>query len=462
MKIRRETYRKWLHRQAYEMTSGIKLEHGDNMNQNRDITDIERKTMRKVTLRILPFLIICYFFAYLDRVNVGIAALQMNDDVGLTSAAFGFGSGVFFIGYFLFEVPSNMIMARVGARRWLARIMITWGALAAMMVFVEGPVSFSVVRFLLGAAEAGFFPGVILYITYFFPAAYRARIVAIFATGVPLSLFVGSTMSAGLLQMHGFLGVTGWKWMFLIEAVPSIILGFLCLGLLSDKPALAGWLTSDEREWLQKRLDKEAAMEPIVAKKSLLRLLFDSKVLALGYVYAGTAAASVGLAVWQPQIIKSHGLTSLQAGMLNSVPYAVAVIAMLVWGWMSDKSSNRFAYTVIPLLAISVALASTGLIDSLPVTVLALTLAAMGTYAVKGPFWAFVTERFTVAEAAVVYAEVTAIGALGSFLGSWLFGLVRGMTGSYFLGLLPIVAMTLSGIVVLVAISTRVHVRQVA
>jgi MFS transporter, ACS family, tartrate transporter len=424
------------------------------------IDSIEKRVIRKLTWRIVPFIIACYFFAYLDRVNVGIAALQMNDDIGLSAAAFGFGSGIFFLGYFLFEVPSNLLLQRFGARRWIARIMITWGLIAACMVFVQGTASFIVLRFLLGAAEAGFYPGVILYITYFFPAAYRGRIVAIFTTGVPLSLFLGSPVSTMLLEMHGMLGLAGWKWMFLLEAVPSVLLGIACLRVLSDRPAHAAWLADDERRWLERRLADDRAAQPDQPSRPLLKLLFDAKVLGCAFVYAGIAAASVGLAVWQPQIIKSHGLTNLEAGLLNSVPYGAAVIAMLVWGRMSDLSRNRLFYTLVPLVLVSAALASVGAVSTLAVVILALSVAVMSTYAFKGPFWAFVSENFAPGEAAVVLAHVNAIGGLGSFFGSWSFGLVKGATGSYALGLLPIVVLTTLGALIVACLASRPRVRQ--
>jgi MFS transporter, ACS family, tartrate transporter len=351
---------------------------------------IEKRVIRKATWRIVPFLIACYFFAYLDRVNVGIASFQMNDDIGLSAQAFGFGSGIFFLGYFLFEVPSNLLLERFGARRWIARIMITWGVLAGASAFVTGTTSFVVLRFLLGAAEAGFYPGVILYITYFFPAAYRGRMVAIFTAGVPLSLFLGSPLSTLLLEMHGFFGIAGWRWMFFIEAVPSVLLGVACLWMLSDRPANALWLAPDEVRWLERRLAHDRDAQPDQPTRSWRQLVLDSKVLGCSFVYAGISAAAVGLAVWQPQIIKSHGLTNFQAGMLNAVPYGAAVIAMLVWGRLSDVSGNRRFYTLVPIVLVSIALGSVGAASSLAVTIMLLCIALMSIFSFKGPFWAFV------------------------------------------------------------------------
>lgn len=422
----------------------------------------EKRVIRKVTMRIVPFLIACYFFAYLDRVNVGLAAFQMNDDIGISAAVFGFGSGIFFLGYFLFEVPSNLALERFGARRWIARIMITWGILAACMMFVRGATSFAVLRFLLGAAEAGFYPGVILYITYFFPAAYRGRIVAIFTMGVPLSLFLGSPISTLLLQMHGMFGLAGWKWMFLLEAVPSVLLGIACLCVLSDSPAKAPWLTDDERQWLERRLADDRAAQLHQESRRVSRLLLDRKVLGFAFVYASISAAAVGLAVWQPQIIKSHGLTILQAGFLNAVPYGAAVIAMLIWARMSDVSGRRLFYTLVPMALTAVALASVSLIDTLSITILALSIAVMSTYAYKGPFWAWASENFSAGERAVVLAHVNAIGGLGSFLGSWMFGLVKGATGSYALGLMPIVAFIALAVLVAICLASRPRIQQTA
>lgn len=419
------------------------------------IAALEQRVMRKAMWRIVPFIIACYFFAYLDRVNVGIAALQMNDAIGLTAEAFGFGSGIFFVGYFIFEVPSNIFLERFGARRWIARIMVTWGILAGCMVFASGPVSYSILRFLLGLAEAGFYPGIILYITYFFPKSYRGRVIAIFTTGVPLSVFLGAPVSTLLLELHGWMGLEGWQWMFLLEAVPSILLGIACLWVLSDSPRQAKWLSAEERDWLEQTLQAERQAATLRPRRRVWAILADARVLACAFVYAGVAASSVGLAVWQPQIIKSHGLSNLEAGFLSAVPYGVAVVGMIIWARLSDKSTNRAPYVLIPLIVITLALASLGIINALPLTVLSLSLAVMSTYAFKGPFWAFVTETFEASEVAVVLAHINAIGGLGSFFGSWAFGAVKGATGSYALGVLPIVALTALGALAVAAISTR-------
>lgn len=425
------------------------------MQSPTDQAALEKRVIRKATWRILPFIIMCYFFAYLDRVNVGIASLQMNDAIGLSAAAFGFGSGIFFLGYFLFEVPSNLYLERFGARRWIARIMITWGLIATCMVFVSGPTSFAIMRFLLGAAEAGFYPGILLYITYFFPTAYRGRIIAIFTMGVPLSLFLGSPISTALLELHGFFGWDGWQWMFFLEGIPSVLLGIACLWVLSDRPATAAWLNNEERNWLENRLAQDRMAAKGIAARSLWSILLDLRVLGCAFIYAGVAAASVGLAVWQPQIIKSHGLSNWETGLLNSVPYGIAVVGMLVWGRMSDRGSQRAPFVLIPLVLITLALASTHVVGTLSLTVVCLSVAIVSTYAFKAPFWAFVTERFRPSEVAVVLAHINAIGGLGSFLGSYLFGLVKGASGSYAMGLVPIMMLTGIGSLLMLLMAKR-------
>ena len=287
--------------------------------------------MRKVTLRIVPFLMACYFVSFLDRVNLGFAALEMVKDLHLSSSVFGFGGGIFFVSYFLFEVPSNLLLEKFGACRWIARIMITWGVLAGAMALVKGPQSLYLMRLLLGAAEAGFFPGVILYLTYWFPGEYRARIIGLFTVAIPVSSFLGSPISAALLATGGWLGIRGWQWMFIIEAVPAVLLGLACLVVLSDRPADAEWLTAEERRWLLARLQAEAGRPRPVGRLSLSQVLWNRHVLALSVVLAGSTAVSSGLQLWQPQIIKEYGLTNMQSGFLNAIPFALASVVMIWW-----------------------------------------------------------------------------------------------------------------------------------
>src|SRR5215203_6663362 len=281
-----------------------------------DLSELEKETMRKVGLRLIPFLILCYFIAYVDRVNVGFAALTMNKDLGLSAAAFGTGAALFFVAYVLFEVPSNLAMEKVGARLWIARIMITWGLVGIGMAFVVGPYSFYLGRFLLGAAEAGFFPCVILYLTYWFPAPYRARVVATFMVAIPISSFLGSPLSAMLLELEGTLGLHGWQWLFILEALPAVVLGLVALFMLPSRPSEAKWLSAEQSEWLTRRLeDEKTSRAAPVGHMPLWKVLSNPTIWALALIYAGSSATINALSLWQPQILKSFGLTNLQTGL---------------------------------------------------------------------------------------------------------------------------------------------------
>ncbi len=287
------------------------------------IDALERRTLAKITARIVPFLIICYFVAYLDRVNVGFAALTMNKDLGISASAFGFGAGIFFFSYFLFEVPSNLALERFGARKWIARIMLTWGILSGAMAFISGETGFYVVRVLLGAAEAGFFPGIIFYLTLWFPASYRGRIIAYFMAAIPLSSVIGAPVSSMLLGFDGVAGVKGWQWLFIMEAVPALILAGVVWFYLTDRPADATWLAADEREWLATRLAAEQAQREAAHHIGVMQALANPKVLALAVVYFGAVATNYGTAFWLPQIIKAFGVSNVQTGLITAIPYVV-------------------------------------------------------------------------------------------------------------------------------------------
>jgi MFS transporter, ACS family, tartrate transporter len=403
---------------------------------------LEAATMRRVALRILPFLMVCYFVSFLDRVNVGFAALQMVQELRLSPTVFGFGSGIFFISYFLCEVPSNLLLQKVGARRWIARIMITWGVLAAGMALVKGPHSFYLVRLLLGAAEAGFFPGVILYLTYWFPAAYRARIIGMFAVAIPVSSFLGSPISAALLQADGWLGLRGWQWMFILEGAPAVLLGLACLVLLNDRPSDAQWLNTDQRSWLLSKLDAEGSRERLIGQLSLWQVLYNKHVLVLSIVLAGSTAVSSGLQIWQPQIIKSYGLTNMQTGLLNSVPFALASVVMILWGRRSDETGERVLHTALPLMLTAISLASALLFHSLFSIITILCLAVIGIYAGKGPVWALSTEWLSAGTAAAGLAQINAISNLAGFGTTYLLGFIKDATGSYSLAMLPLVGLS--------------------
>ncbi|MET7244423.1 MFS transporter [Methylobacterium sp. EM32] len=413
---------------------------------------LEATTMRKVAWRIIPFLMVSYIISYIDRVNAGFAALEMNHDLGLTSAQFGLGAGIFFVSYVLFEVPSNLAMVKLGSPRlWLARIMITWGMVAIGMAFIVGPYSFYSVRFLLGAAEAGFFPGVILYLTYWFPSAYRARMVALFSVSIPLSGLIGSPLSGALLQLDGSLGLRGWQWLFIVEAIPAVILGLIALVFLSDRPEKARWLAPAERDWLNEQLALEASRTPRSEHPRLRDALFNKTVLILALAYCGTAGTSQGLSVWTPQMIKTFGLTNFQVGLVNGIPFAIASIAMVVWARRSDRTRERVWHTALPVGLSAAALGCASLAGgSVGVFLVILSLALVGTYSMKGPFWGLATERLSARDAAAGIAMINALGSAVPLFGNVLIGTIKDATGSFALAVLPLVALSAVGAVTVV------------
>ena len=414
---------------------------------------IERTTMRAIAWRLVPFLMLCYFFNLLDRSNIGVASLQMRPQLGLSAAAYGLGGSLFFVGYFLFEVPSNLLLEKFGARRWIARIMISWGIMCVLMALTQGPLSFYVLRFLLGVAEAGFFPGIVLYATYWFPSRYRARIVALFSMSIPMASFIGSPLSAGLLQADGYLGLHGWQWVFVAEGIPTISLGVLCLFLLPDRPTDVTWLAPEQRSWLSGVLEAEAASARPIVKSRLVDLARSPIMWGLAIVCGASSAASASLSVWQPQLIKSFGLTNFQTGLVNSIPYGFAVALMMFWGIHSDRTGERRWHTAAPLLVIAAGLLgvsfSTG---SLPVTVGLLSCVLVGYSSFKGPFWAFTASTLSPAGAAAGIAGINAFSNLvGGFMVS-LVGLVQDATHSYAVALLPIVVLALLGVGIVLTI----------
>ena len=409
--------------------------------------------MRQVAWRLLPFLMICYFVSFLDRVNVGFAALQMVKGLHMSPTVFGFGGGIFFVSYFLFEVPSNLLLEKVGARLWIARIMITWGFLAAGTAFVAGPRSFYTMRLLLGAAEAGFFPGVILYLTYWFPSEYRARIVGMFTVAIPVSSFLGSPISAALLGVDGWLGLRGWQWMFIMEGAPAVLLGLFCLFVLSDKPSSARWLDPDQKAWLSGRLQSESGRSKRVGQISLWRVLWNKHVLVLSVTLAGSTAVSSGLQIWQPQIIKSYGLTNMQTGLLNSIPFALASIVMVLWGKRSDQTGERVWHTALPLVVTAVSLASALVFNSLLAFIIILCLAVIGIYAGKGPVWALSAEWLSAGTAAAGLAQMNAISNLAGFGTTYVVGSIKQATGSYPLAILPLACLSAAGAIAVLLIS---------
>src|SRR5579872_149883 len=406
---------------------------------------LETTTLAKVTKRLVPFLILCYFVAYLDRVNVGFAALTMNQDLGLSQTAFGFGAGIFFLAYFVFEVPSNLMLERFGARKWIARIMVSWGILSGLMAFIPNIAksagmgnenAFYLIRVLLGAAEAGFFPGIIFYLTLWFPAEYRARIVGYFMAAIPLSTVIGAPISGLLLYLHGGLGLAGWQWLFLIEAIPAVVLAIVVFFYLTDRPERAGWLADDEREWLSHRLLIERRQREAVRMYTVSEVLFDPRVIGLSLVYFGAVATNYGLSFFLPQIVKAFGLSTFLTTLVSATPYLVGLIGMVWWGRRSDRAAERRYHAAIPLLVASAGLVLATVFDDPTLKMLAFCIAGFGIFACLPVFWTLPTAFLSGAAAAAGIAVINSIGNLAGFAGPFAMGWLRDHTGSYTDGLL--------------------------
>jgi MFS transporter, ACS family, tartrate transporter len=397
---------------------------------------VERSAIRKIYSRLLPIAILTYLLAYIDRINVGFAALTMRGDLHMSATDFGFASGIFFWGYFIFEVPSNIIMEKVGARLWIARIMISWGLLAAATAFVTGTTSFAVLRFLLGLAEAGFLPGLILYFTYWLPGYHHARVVSGFLVGLPIAVALGSPISTALLSLDGWLGLRGWQHMYLFEGIPTVIIGFAVLFILTDKPAQASFLTQPEKDWLSRTLDAERMAKEAKGRMSLWQALVDPKVLLLALNYLGIITASLGMLIFIPQIIKSLGVTgNMTVGWLTMIPYGVAAVAEIAWGQISDRMNERRWNLFVGCVLSAAGLVIAGLTMGTWWAMVGMTIAACGFYGTKGPFWAIPGMFLTGPAAAAAIAWINSIGNLGGFFGPWYVGFMKDATGSYAGGL---------------------------
>jgi len=411
---------------------------------------MEDVVVRTLTWRLVTFLFLLYIVAYLDRINLGFAALQMQQQLGFTDAVYGFGAGVFFAGYFLFQVPSNLVLERVGARRWIAVLMILWGIISASMASVTSVRSFYALRFLLGAAEAGFFPGVILYLKNWFPARARARTVARFMTAAPLSGVVGGPLSGALLGLHHKAGLAGWQWMFLLEGIPAIVLGAVVWAYLVDRPALAHWLTEEQREWLQQTLLAEANASP-ESESNALAAFRMGRIWILALVYFGVNTVSYGVSMWLPNLIKSlGGMSNFTIGVLSAIPYVAAAITMVFVGLSSDRSGERRWHAAVPALAGAIAIGLAGGTTSLATAVALVSIAVVGVFSMMGPFWAMPTALLSATSAAAGIAFINSVGNLGGFFGPYIIGLVRTSTGQFRGGLLVVAgALAMSGALVL-------------
>jgi MFS family permease len=407
----------------------------------------------------MPLLLVAYLTAYVNRVNIGFA-LTMQDDLGLTPTIFGLGAGLFFISYFFAEIPSNLILEKVGARRWISRIMFTWGLLAMSMALVQGPTSFMVVRFLLGIAEAGYYPGVMLYLSYWFPAAYRARMMAWFSVGIPVSLAITGPLSNLILNnMGGVLGLKDWQWLFILEGLPTLILAAVILRFLSDKPSAARWLTTEEKTWLQDRIDSENKhIANAHSSLGLMKALTDMRTLALSFVYFTNLTCSYGVGFFLPQIIRAMGTSNSVANYLASLPFLAGIASILVFGELSDRYKNRRK----TILALAITITAVGLGGAAAVgpnfaAIALIGVAAIGTYGCKAPFWPLPSMFLTGSAAAAGIGLISAIGNLGGFIGPYLTGWARDATGGYAAGLYLLAGLAIAGALVAALVNTPSH-----
>lgn len=411
---------------------------------------LERQTIARISWRVLPLIVIIYFVAQIDRTNVAFAQADLARLFGINPYLYGWGAGMFFIGYFFFEVPSNVILERVGARRWIARIMVTWGLVSASMVFVQGPISFFVIRFLLGVAEAGFFPGVLLYFTYWFPAQYRARVVSALFMAVPGSNAVTAAVSGPLLNLDGMLGLAGWQWLFLVESAPAVLLAPVVLWVLTDRPADAKWLTEEQRAWLDGRLqDERRAIEAKAKQKLTLKsALVDSRVLGLSAVYLTIVTATYGVVFFLPLIVRAQGMSDVSTGLVTAVPYTVGIVGMILWARSSDRHHERRWHFIVAAVLAAAGLAASAAIANPLLGLLAISVATIGIYGSKPAFWPLPSQFLTGTAAAGGIALMNSIGNLGGFFGPQIVGWIRQSSGGYSAGLYFLASCALASAVI--------------
>jgi ACS family tartrate transporter-like MFS transporter len=405
------------------------------------------KVLARAAWRLIPFMSLMYVVSFLDRVNISFASLTMNHDLGFSHEAYGFGAGIFFWGYFLFEVPSNLALQKVGARLWMCRICVTWGLLSMVTAFVKDPVSFSVLRFLLGAAEAGLFPGMVLYMTYWFPASTRARFIAMFLAGVPLANVIGGPISGWLLGVEGH-GLHGWQWMLVLEGIPSLLCGIATLWVLPDGPAKAKWLSQEEKNIIAARL---AADSSVGALHGFKEMLLDTRIWILMIPDFSIVIGLYGLNLWQPQMIKAMGYTNIQTGFIISLPYLLAMGAMVALGWSSDKSGERAGHVAFGAFAGAAGMAGAVLLTNHAAIIASLCVACCGIYAALAVFWTLPSSLLRGTAAAAGLALLNSFSNLGGFFGPFLMGWARQTTGNFTLGMLVLSGMlVLAGFAVLV------------
>ncbi|WP_108672346.1 MFS transporter [Peribacillus acanthi] len=414
---------------------------------NQSVQEIEKSTVSKTMFRILPFILILYIIAYLDRVNLGYAALEMNADLALSAEAFGLLSGIFFIGYFFFEVPSNMVMHKLGARIWIARIMISWGIVVILTGFVQSETHLYILRFLLGVAEAGFFPGIILYLTYWFRARERGRATAALLLALPIGGLIGAPLSTWIIDNVSWFDMAGWRWMFILEGIPAILLGVMVVFYLTNKPSDAKWLSKQEIDWLEKELMAERLYSSKINKVSKLDMLKDLKIWKLSLLYFAGYTAVYGLSFWMPTIIKSlsaSGTSNLEVGWLAMIPSLIGIPAIIFVGWNSDRTNAHKTHLIYCFIIAAIGFIGCGFSESVFMMVLMLTITSVGLYGFIGCFFAYMTFFFTESTAPVGIALVNSFAALGGFVGPMILGIVAFTTGMFILsGLLVIGMITL-------------------
>ena len=425
--------------------------------------ELARSIISKLNWRVLPFVLVLYIIAMIDRTNVSFAALQMNEDLGFSKAVYGFGAGIFFLGYALFEIPSNLILARVGARKWIARILVTWGLFATAMMFVSGPMSFYTLRFLLGVAEAGFLPGILFYLSYWYPAAQRAHAVSWFMIGIPMAQVVGGPIAGLLLGLDGALGLHGWQWMYLCEGVPAVLAGFVVLRFMTDSPEDARWLTQEQRSWLTARIQSEHAAAEQRHGVGLRQALLHPTVWWLAFVAFAFQTGSYGLQLWTPLIVKEwSGLSDLGVGFVSAIPYIGAAIGMVLIGASSDRRGERFMHIAVPSVVAAVGFAASAFLNSPVLGIMGLTVAAVGCMGSRGPFWALPGRFLTASASAAGLALINTVGSVGGFVGPYAVGLAKDLTDSYAAGLILLSVLLVLGAAAVLRLRDREELQPLA